>query len=98
MLLREYTFTVAFPECVTSATRVNAVAELSDDISEVLPYINAMVKAGIYSHKAGTLRFVHEGHGINLFPRRITVSGLLDRDEAKQVLDWVKDKLTATLP
>jgi ArsR family metal-binding transcriptional regulator len=96
MLLRQYTFTVALPECVPSAVRVNAIADLSQDIREVLPYINARVKAGIYNHEGGTLRFVHQGHAINLFPHRITVSGLRDREEAVQVLEWVKDFINTT--
>ena len=96
MLLSSYTYEVSLPECVPSAVRVNAIAELSEDIREVLPYLNARVKAGIYNHEGGTLRFVHEGHAINLFPHRITVSGLRDRREAVQVLEWVKDFINTT--
>jgi len=54
MLLSSYTYEVSLPECVPSAVRVNAIAELSEDIREVLPYLNARVRAGIYNHEGGT--------------------------------------------
>lgn len=96
MLLSSYIYEVSLPECVTSAVRVNAIAKLSEDIREVLPYLNARVKAGTFNHEGGTLRFIWEGKAINLFPRRITVSGLRDRGEAVQVLEWVKDFINTT--
>jgi len=96
MLLRSYTYEVSLPECNPSAETVNAIAELSDDIREVLPYINARVKGGVYNHEAGTLRFLWEGKAITLFPRRIAIAKLSGREEAEQVLEWLKDFINAT--
>ena len=38
--------------------KVNAIAGLREDISGILPYLNATVKGCIYNPDAGTLRFV----------------------------------------
>jgi len=96
MLLRSYTYEVSLPECNPSAETLNAIADLSDDIQEVLPYVNARVKGGIYGHEAGTLRFVWEGKAITLFPRRIAIAKLSDREEAEKVLEWLKDFINTT--
>ena len=44
MLLKNYKFDITLPECNLSALTVNAIAQLSDDISEVFPYLNATLK------------------------------------------------------
>jgi len=49
MLLRYYKFKLVFPECNPSVTTVNALADLSDDISEVLPYLNSTIKGCFYN-------------------------------------------------
>ena len=38
MFLRDYTLRVVLSDCNPSSQKVNALADLSDDISEVLPY------------------------------------------------------------
>ena len=96
MLLHTYTFEVTLPECNPSAQTVNAIATLSDDIREVLPYLNARVKGASYIHEAGILRFIWEGKAITLFPRRIAIAKLSDREEAEQVLEWLKDLINTT--
>ncbi|MBC8273461.1 MAG: hypothetical protein H8E40_00610 [Chloroflexi bacterium] len=57
MLLREYALKIEFPPCDFSAQTVNAVAELSDDIREVLPYLNTFIEGCAYFPDAGILRF-----------------------------------------
>jgi len=96
MLLRSYTFKIVFSECNPSVRTVNAIAELSDDISEVLPYLNATIKGCTYQPEAGILRFVKEGRVINLYPRQIAVTRLEDETEARQVLDSIKDLINET--
>ena len=96
MLLRDYKFKLVFPECNPSVTTVNAIADLSDDISEVLPYLNAIIKGCIYNPQAGTLRFVKEGRVITLYPMLAAVSGLHDENEAREVLDSLKELINTT--
>jgi len=61
MILREYTLKIEFPPCDFSAQTVNAIAELSDDIREVLPYLNTIIKGCTYFPDDGILRFSKEG-------------------------------------
>jgi ArsR family metal-binding transcriptional regulator len=96
MLLKDYKFKLVFPECNPSATTVNALADLSDDISEVLPYLNAIIKGCFYNPDAGTLRFVKDGRVITLYPTLAAVSRLKDEIEAREVLDSLKELINNT--
>jgi len=96
MLLQGYTFKIVFPECNPSVTTVNAIADLSDDISEVLPYLNATIKGCFYNLEAGTLRFVKDGRVITLYPMLAAVSRLKDEIEAREVLDSLKELINTT--
>jgi len=96
MLLRDYKFKLVFPECNPTVTTVNALADLSDDISEVLPYLNATIKGCFYNPHSGTLRFVREGRVITLYPMLAAVSGLRDETQAREVLDSLKELINST--
>jgi ArsR family metal-binding transcriptional regulator len=95
-LLREYKLQLFAPKCNPSAEYANCLAALRDDIGEVFPYLNATLKACQYNPDAPFLRFRYEGHVIALRPRQAAVSKLADTEEARRVLDWVKDLINDT--
>ena len=96
MLLREYTFETMLPECNTFAETINAIASLSDDIGEALPYLASLIRLCSYNDGPKILTFKREGKGIALYPRRITVTKLTDTEEAKRVLDELKALINST--
>jgi len=96
MLLKNYSFETMLPECNPMAETINAVAELSEDISEVLPYLASIIKVCTYDDNTKTLTFKHEGKGVAVYPRKITVTKLQDREETKRVLDDLKALINKT--
>jgi ArsR family metal-binding transcriptional regulator len=96
MLLNNYTFETSLPECNPMAETLNAIASLSDDISEVLPYLAAVITPCNYDDDTKTLTFKRDGKGIAMYPRQIAVTKLRDRDEAKQVLEELKTLINTT--
>ena len=96
MLLKSYTFETMLPECNTFAETINAIASLSEDIGEVLPYLASVIKRCSYYDNAKTLTFKQAGKGIAMYPRQIAVTKLRDRDEAKQVLEELKVLINTT--
>ena len=54
MLLKEVEITYVSP-CLADPSKIRLKAELSDDVSEVMPYLNAVVKNAIYNHEAAHL-------------------------------------------
>jgi ArsR family metal-binding transcriptional regulator len=96
MLLRNYKFETSLPECNPFAQTVNAIAELSDDIGEVLPYLTTVIKLCSYDDNTKILTFKRDGKSIAMYPRQIAVTKLRDREEAAQVLDELKDLINST--
>jgi ArsR family metal-binding transcriptional regulator len=96
MLLRNYKFETSLPECNPFAQTVNAIAELSDDIGEALPYLASVITPCHYDDSTKTLTFKRDGKGIAMYPRQIAVTKLRDREEAAQVLDELKDLINST--
>ena len=90
MLLKSYTLRIVPPEHLSLAHTVNAIAELSDDVSEALPYLNTIVKGCCYHPEARALGFVKDGKRITLYPKQIMVTDLKDEREARRVLESVK--------
>ena len=96
MLLKNYSFETMMPECNTFAETINAIATLSEDIGEALPYLASVIKQCSYDDNSKILTFKLEGKGIAMYPRKITVTRLTDREEAAQVLDKLKDFINRT--
>jgi ArsR family metal-binding transcriptional regulator len=93
MLLQTYHLKVVSPPCEPGAEKWSALAQLDDDIGEVLPYLNATLKRAIYNHAARALTWRMGGHSIAIRPREIAVSNLPDQENAavemKRVVDLV---------
>lgn len=93
LLVRDYRLRLHRPACDLSAEWINAIGLLRDDISEVLPYLNATIKGCTYSPKAPALTFLKEGHRITLQPRQLAVSKCTDEQEARSLLDWLQQTI-----
>jgi ArsR family metal-binding transcriptional regulator len=96
VLLKDYRLELVLPECNSSSLTVNAVAELDEDIGEVLPYLNASLRGCRFYPEGNFLRFLQGGRVITLYPRKITVTGLRDREEAARILNEVKELVNQT--
>ena len=96
MLLKSYTFETMLPECNTFAETINAIATLSDDVSEVLPYLASAIKHCSYDDNSKILSFKLDGKGIVVYANKITVTRLTSREEATQMLDKLKDLINRT--
>jgi ArsR family metal-binding transcriptional regulator len=71
-------------------------AELSDDISEVFPYLNAVVKNAVYTPEAPNLNFKMDTGFISLMPREINVGQVACEEDGTKILDYVKKLINDT--
>jgi len=95
MLLHEYKITkVGRSFC--NPEWVAVTAELSDDISEVLPYLNSVVKNAVYTPEAPNLNFKMDTGFISLIPREISVGQVACEEDGMKVLDYVKKLINDT--
>ena len=98
MLLKGFTkIETFFPPCHPGEVEtVSATAQLTDDISAVFPYLNAILKGTIYNPKDKTLSFRKDGRGVTLYPERILVAGCKNAEEAREYLEKLKDLINKT--
>jgi len=96
MLLRNYTLRIVLSDCNPSSQKVNAIADLSDDISEILPYLNTVLKGLQYNEEERILTAKRGGHLISFRPREIAITKLEDEDEARTVMEELKQAINET--
>ena len=87
MLIEHYDLKVFTPPCDPGAERFSAFAELAVDISEVLPYLNAMLHGAIYHRSANALTWKKSGHAIAFHATQIATSNVEDYEAAVGEID-----------
>ena len=96
MFLTDYTLRVVLSDCNPSSQKVNALADLSEDISEVLPYLNTVLRGIQYSETEKILVVKKGGRLMTFRPRQIALTKLEDESEARIVMEEVKQILNGT--
>ena len=96
MLLRDYTLRLVLSDCCPSSQEVNALVDLSEDISEVLPYLNAVLKGFQYDQNEKILTVKREARLITFRPQQIAITKLEDENEARLVVEELKEIVNET--
>ena len=96
MLLRNYALRVVLSDCNPSSQKVNAIAGLSEDIGEILPYLNTVLRGLQYSERENILTVKKGGHLISFRPKEIAITKLEDEDEARTVMEELKQIINET--
>ncbi len=95
MLLNSYKITRVLP-CLADPEKIRVIAEISDEIHEAFPYLNAILKGCIYNHPALTLTIKKDGKLLTLHAQHITLAKIEDEKEAEEILGWLKDLINDT--
>lgn len=91
MLIEEYDLEIFTPSCDPGAERYAARARLMTDISEILPYLNAILPGALYLPSAKALTWKKGGHNIAFHAYEIATSNIEDRDMAdKELKDLIE--------
>jgi len=96
MLIEQYELKVTSPPCAPGSERWSAFAEISADISAVLPYLNARLRGAIYDPNAQVLTWRTGGRQVSFRPHEIGVSNLEDRDEAQAIVKRMVELVNKT--
>ncbi len=96
MLHRDYTLRLVLSDCCPSSQEVNALVDLSEDISEVLPYLNTVLKGLQYDQNEKILTVKREGRLITFRPQQIAITKLEDENEARLVVEELKEIVNET--
>lgn len=87
MLIETYDLEVFTPPCEPGAERFSAIAHVTTDLREVLPYLNATLRGAVYNAAAAALTWKKAGHNIAFHADRIAVSNVSDRQAAIQEVE-----------
>lgn len=91
MLIEDYKLEICDVECVPSVrgTVYSAKLHLDEDVSEVMPYLNAVIDRADYSGNYQFISWEDEERKYILRPDELAVSGVLDRRQAVELASKV---------
>jgi ArsR family metal-binding transcriptional regulator len=87
MLIEHYDLDVFTPPCEPGAERFSAIARLTVDISDVLPYLNATLHGAVYHPAAHALTWKRGGHHLAFHAYQIATGNVEDYDMAVTEID-----------
>lgn len=93
MLLNGYREEIFLPTCNNTFQSVHCIAHLDQDISEALPYLNAVLGGDTYIKEPPSVTFKLYGKLISVHGDKIAVNALRDEAEARHILEWMKEQI-----
>ncbi len=82
--------------CMADEKKIRLIGYFDQDITEILPYLNAVIKSASYNKGASTLTFSKERRLINLYNIKVTIAKANDIIDAWHVLDEIKVLINKT--
>ena len=92
-LIRSYEIELASPECRPESDQYRALINLEDDISEVLPYLNAELGGFDYYHQDKILLWANNGKIYAFRPHEIAIAPVIDNEEAWDLANSIIDRV-----
>ncbi|MGC9195190.1 MAG: (Fe-S)-binding protein [Syntrophobacteraceae bacterium] len=96
MLISNYTTEFVRLSCGSQSDAKDLVIYLDQDISEVIPYLNAVFEGFQYTKEPRSVSFRLNGKLVVVHPRKICVSAPGDRIEAQNISEWLREKINDT--
>jgi ArsR family metal-binding transcriptional regulator len=96
VLIEIYDLEVFTPPCDPGAERFAARAHLKTNISDVLPYLNAILRGAVFHPGAMALTWKKAGHNIAFHPNQIAVSNVEDQSAAETELKGLIELVNRT--
>lgn len=93
MLLKGYREEISRPMCNNTFQSLHCIAHLDEDISEAIPYLNAVLVGDSYIKDPPSVTFKFQGKLITVHARKIAVNALRDEAEAHHVIEWLKKEI-----
>lgn len=93
--LNEVTITRVEP-CLADPSEWRLYATPDVDLSEMLPYLNAILPGARYTHGTRTLSLRREGMLVTLMPAEIRLALVPSLDAGKALLEWLRTTINDT--
>jgi ArsR family metal-binding transcriptional regulator len=92
MMLKNYRKEFCLPPN-PSAKHLRCVAYLDENISDVLPYLNTVLKGHQYITEPPSLTLKFNGKLITIYSKEIAINIVKDTAEADKILKWLKKEI-----
>ena len=89
-LISGYHIKIFRPECNPNFQSLHCIIHLENDIRQVLPYLNTVLGGSTYTQDPPSVTFKVHGKLITLHPQEIAINALKDKEEADNILRWLK--------
>ncbi|MGC1403814.1 MAG: (Fe-S)-binding protein [Thermodesulfobacteriota bacterium] len=93
MLLETYRLEIFNSRCNPGAMAVHCFAHLDQDVSEALPYLNAVLGGFNYVKDPPSVTFKTQGKLITVHGNKIAINALKDEAEAGKIVEWLKREI-----
>jgi len=81
---------MVFAPCVADRTKVRFIAHISGDMTEVFPYLNAVMPEACYNARGPTFTFMDGYRMVALYPRRVVVAKADGVVDGWRVLEMIR--------
>lgn len=95
MFLEKITVVETSP-CLAEKDKLKAVTRASTDLTELLPYLNAVIEKPNYQENSGSLTFKKGIIGYTLVKDQINITKFINNTELRECLEWVKELINTT--
>ena len=95
-MLNSYTLEFVRLSCGSEAQTMDLIAHLNQDISEVIPYLNAALGGFQYTKEPRSVSLRLHGKLIVVHPREICVNAPGDQSEGEKIIEWLREKINDT--
>jgi ArsR family metal-binding transcriptional regulator len=95
MLLKNYQLEYCRPPN-PGATHLRGLARFDEDITELLPYLNTVLRGHLYMREPPSLTIKYRAKLITFHPRDIAINILKDEAEAEEILAWLQGVINDT--
>jgi len=82
--------------CVADPMKIRLIAHISGDLTEVFPYMNAVMREASYNRNGPTFTFMDGYRMISLYPRRIAVAKADEIVDAWRTLEAIRRRVNQT--
>jgi ArsR family metal-binding transcriptional regulator len=93
MLLETYHLEIFNSRCNPGAMAVHCFAHLDQDVSQALPYLNAVLGGFNYVKDPPSVTFKAQGKLITVHGNKMAINALKDEAEAVKIVEWLKREI-----
>lgn len=82
--------------CIADPDKIRVFANFSNNVSEVMPYLNSVLPGVTYNSDGPTITFMKGPMLITIYPNRIAAAKVNDEKDAVVMLEWLRDIINDT--